>query len=131
MDSLSLYEYRDLLLSNEGLYVQYIALYLTLLSGYLAVAYLVARKLTRFQLTLISLLYFVVMTGVVGMIVRVVLRELVIHSQIASAYGLDALEGPLPENLATPAIANAIVFGIGVLASLIYMWNARRQVIRT
>ena len=97
MDSPSLYEYRDLLLSNEGLYVQYIALYLTLLSGYLAVAFLVARKLTIFQITLISLLYFVVMIGVVTLIARVVMRELLMQSQIAAAYGIDAVEGPLPD----------------------------------
>ena len=122
---ISLYEYRDLILSHESMYIQYQAFYVSLLSAYLAAAYLIGRKLTRFQVLAISFLYSTIMITIAGQIARAIYQALHVRTEIYDAFG--DVFGAIPAINWAPVLGNLVSFLAGVVLSLAYMWNARRK----
>lgn len=55
---MSLYELNDLYVSRQSLNIAVLALYVTLLSGFLVVIYIVGSKLTRPQLAALCIAYY-------------------------------------------------------------------------
>jgi len=122
---ISLYEYRDLLISNESLYVQYQAFYASLLTAYLAAAYLIGRKLTRFQVWAISILYVITMLSISGRIAIAVYTGSSFRHEMYDEFG--EVFGAYPLTGLQPVWSNFALFSAGIILSLFYMWNARRQ----
>jgi hypothetical protein len=103
-----------------GLAVDCLGLYLSVISGYLIVAYLVGDKLTRSQITIISTL-FVVMSSLAAYAITVWLMRgayFVIQQR--------AIDSTLPgfAHFTFPVLLGALLGG-GVFACLKFMWDIR------
>jgi len=96
------------------------ALYLSILSGYLIIAYLVGRKLSRTQVIILSTM-FVFASSFCTLV-------LTVWWQRALEFALEA-QAINPERIVSnskDAVRMvAALFSLGILASLYFMWNVR------
>lgn len=96
------------------------ALYLSILSGYLIIAYLVGRKLSRTQVIILSTMF---------------LFASAFCTMILTTWWQRALEFALEAQVINPerVVSNsqtavrgvAVLFSLGILSSLYFMWNIR------
>jgi hypothetical protein len=90
------------------------ALYVTVTSGYLLVAYLVGKDLTRLQAAIISVLYVVFSAFNTFAVVS--------YFQVAYYYGHTYGTGLVPS---WPPYGMGTLFIFGILACLKFMWDVR------
>ena len=96
------------------------ALYLSILSGYLIIAYLIGRKLSRTQVIILSTM-FLFASGFCTLI-------LTTWWQRALEFALEAQQiNPerVVSNSQDAVRTVAILFSMGILSSLYFMWNVR------
>ena len=97
-------------------------LYLSILSGYLIIAYAVGRKLSRIQAIIVSTLFFFA-SAFCTLI-------LTIWWQRALEFALEA-RAINPERIVSNShdvvYTIAALFSLGILASLYFMWNVRHS----
>lgn len=115
------YEMTDILISRFATMTGQAALYFALVSGYLAVAYLAGNRLTRIQVVVVSSLF-----------VTWSLRLLVgWNSSVEAALELEAAlfqsgsKAVSSELNFTSVHSFLLVQVIGIVASLIFMWDVR------
>ena len=95
--------------------------YFTLVSAYLAVAYLVGRKLSVLQLSIINTLYLLWIGGIVAGSLSAVEALTVIEGKLAT------LDSDFDGGRGSFGVYNLIaVYLGGVIASIIFMWSVRR-----
>lgn len=103
-----------------GLNADMLSIYLTVTSGYLIVAYLAGRNLTRSQLIIISGLYLVFAGATTYLAVGYGMRGIhyaeILRSQSPST--------PLYSTDLIPAAIAFVLLG-GIVASLKFMWDTR------
>jgi len=117
------YELLDLLAGSIDSMYDGVALYLTIISGYLLVAYLAGTQLTRVQVIIVSVL-FVVGAGLQCW--GIFLYQLANEEYVAAK----AIISPLTEYqkvIATSGggIIIGSVMAFGIFASLYFMWSVR------
>jgi hypothetical protein len=97
-------------------------LYLSILSGYLIIAYAIGRKLSRIQTIIVSTLFFFASAFCT--------LVLTIWWQRALEFALEA-KTINPERVVANSQGGvytiAILFSLGILASLYFMWNVRHS----
>jgi hypothetical protein len=105
--------YLDLMLSS-------LSLYMTVVSGYLLVAFFIGSKLTRAQLSLVSALYvFIAISATYGFFSWMM-------RGIGYAIKQEEINPSLKIYAGTPtAAAIAAVLLLGIIASLKFMWDIR------
>ena len=115
------YELLDAFFSAQEVFSTGMTFYLSVLSGYLVVAYVAGKNLNVFQLTVISIGFVIVETLVI------VIEARRLGEVIRLAAALVELDPEYPPPLPTTAgVAILCVAIAGVLAGLAFMWNARR-----
>ncbi len=98
------------------------ALYLSILSGYLIIAYLIGRKLSRTQVIILSTMFLFASA----------FCTLVLTTwwQRALEFALEA-QAINPERTVTNSQEGvrmvAVLFSLGILSSLYFMWNVRHS----
>ena len=92
-------------------------LYLTATSGYLLVAYLAGKELTRSQVVIINCLYATFASF--ATLAAVSFFESAFH--FGNTYGIGMMHR-------WPAYSVGILFSLGILASLKFMWDVRYPV---
>lgn len=114
------YELADLMVSTTGNATPVLAMFITFVSGYLAVAWLVGHQLTRAQVMLINVLFLCVsVLAIFGWVARF---------RAALAYQNELLSlnpsrtGSLSEELI--AVISIVMLGL-ILACLKFMWDVR------
>lgn len=104
-----------------GLNAEMLTLYLTATSGFLLVAYLVAPKLTRYQLATVSGLYLVFALIATYLAIGYALRGMFYIEQLRSV----SPETPVFSTNVIPAALGTVLFA-GIIASLLFMSHSRR-----
>ena len=112
---LTKFELAELALMFHSTRLEQISVLVALFSGYLATAYLVAKKLTRFQLSAITILY--------SILVLVAIRGYIGLSSQAAALSLQ--QSGLDQIFIFRGIG--ITFMLAWILSLAFMWHSRRQ----
>jgi hypothetical protein len=116
------YQLNDLLINQQGLLVQGMALFVSILSGFLLLTYLVGKKLNRQQVIAVSAMYLVTASITAWMVAR--------WGYEAGQLGerLEALESsvvaPTPPDALLWVLTS--LFAAAVLLPLLYMWTVRR-----
>jgi hypothetical protein len=114
------YELQELAFSAAGLAATFTTLLITIISGYLLVAYVAGRDLSRAQVTLINILF--------------AFTSALILSGIATAFGkqlniVNQLRVINPDNFypmtTFTVISGAVIFSLIILASFKLMWDIR------
>jgi len=122
------YEIEDLKASNIGAlassqsnYASHINIYLTLVFGFFAVAYLAGNNLTVFQVTVITIIYLAaVCTQIYWMAVwidtsiRLLIKLVELGESITP-----------PKRVSIGRIFGKFLWAIGALAPLVFMWSIR------
>ena len=98
------------------------AVYVTMLSGYLVVAYLVANQMTRLQAVIVNILYSL-LSAVVAAAFFNFAQAGYENTQIAIEMSSQRVVGPMP----MVAESALLVMVFCYLASLKFMWDARNQ----
>ena len=97
------------------------ALYVSILSGYLVIAYVVGRKLSRFQVRVVSTLF-----ATTALYVTFILT---VWWQRALEFALEA-KALNPNRIVTNSqlgvYVTGLLFCMGILAALYFMWDVRR-----
>ena len=99
-----------------------LALLITIISGYMVVAYTAGPHLTRQQVTLINLIYLL-MGGFVGW----GCREMTVRASIFEDSAYAMASGEIAQLSSRGEVAFAIItaFGLAMIASLKFMWDIR------
>lgn len=99
-----------------------LALLITIISGYMVVAYTAGADLTRQQVILINLIY-ILMGGFVGW----GCREMTVRAAMFEDLAYSMATGELATQFSRGDIAHAIIsaFGLAMIASLKFMWDIR------
>jgi hypothetical protein len=107
-------------LALSDLEASHIAIYLTVLFAYIAVAYVVGKKLTRLQLAITTLLFIAASAYEVFTIVAVGAAAKIKRDQIIEFGGRasETLGGP-------PDLMLIILWSSGAVAALVFMWSVR------
>ena len=118
MDAYTQYELYDLFISLQGEAQTTSGLFLTVVSGYLVVAYLVGKSLTRLQVMIVTGIFMVFTTAQIGghFTTMLYLTEL--------AQNIDAMSGGSLPARVWPLLFLFINASIAV-ASLKFMWDVR------
>ncbi len=105
-----------------GNVISLLALLITIISGYLVVAYIAGAKMTRPQVTLINVLYVTMSAFLIWACREMALRAAIFED---TAYGMAT--GPVSELYARGDVAVAIIsaFSLALLASFKFMWDVR------
>ena len=98
------------------------AIYVTMLSGYLVVAYLVAGQMTRPQVIIVNILYSLLTVVVVASFVSFA-QVGYENTRLALEMSTQRVVGPMP----MVAESAVVVMVFCYLASLKFMWDARHQ----
>lgn len=98
------------------------AIYVTMLSGYLVVAYLVANQMTRPQVIIVNILYSLLTVIVAAAFINFAQAGYE-NSRLALEMSTRRAVGPLP----MVAESALVVIVFCYLASLKFMWDARKQ----
>jgi hypothetical protein len=115
------YELFDAYYSVQAVFGAGATFYLTVLSGYLIVAYMAGKDLSVFQLMVISVGFVCIEFGVINVQARRVGEIQRLQAALADInpdYGT-----PVPDAVAFVMLCVAIA---GVLSALAFMWNSRR-----
>lgn len=105
-----------------GNYAAHLSIYLTLVFGYCVVAFAAGERLTRFQVVLVSLMFFCAAE----------LQALLMSSWVNRAYDVTVLMTSLNPDMiinsslkaGTQAVGVAL-WQLGIIASLSFMWSVR------
>lgn len=105
-----------------GNVISLLALLITIISGYLVVAYIAGAKMTRAQVTLVNVLYVLMSAFLIWACREMALRAAVFED---TAYAMAT--GPVSELYARGDVAVAIIsaFSLALLASFKFMWDVR------
>jgi len=109
--------------SANGLTAQ--ATLLTLVSGYTVVAYVVGKKLTTLQISLANLVYIGGSTSTLVSNYVSVLEALNAKAQAAALEPNLSSWATASQNFSGPAFLVALLNGLFIAASLIFMWQVR------
>ena len=102
--------------------ISLLTVFITLLSGYLVVAYLVGKKLTFFQVSIVSVLY-ISLSSLVLFAVYAFTARATETAQLAMELTTQRTLGPTP-SIAWGLLAICVCCTV---ASLIFMWNIRHS----
>jgi len=118
------YELLDLTTSTIASMYDAVALYMTIVSGYLLVAYLAGSNLTRVQTTIISTLF---VFGA-GLQIWGLISYQIANEEYLAAKAMISPLTPYQQTLASQDAGFIIssILGAGVFASLYFMWSVRR-----
>ena len=115
---------QSILMINDNL-ISHMALYLTILFAYIAVAYVAGTKLSRLQLGLTTFI-FVLASGYEIMNIMLFSTANSVKLGQLAEFG-----GPIPESpTGTETVAillTTIVWASGAIAALIFMWSIRHS----
>ena len=117
------YELLDLVGVAMSFMYESTTLYLTIVSGYLLVAYLLGAKLSRVQALIVSMLFVV---GASLQVWALITQEVAMEGYLAAKAELsplNAFEQAVATGNAGTIIASIMV--LGVIASLYFMWTIR------
>lgn len=114
------YELADLVISAQGTLTPVVSLMVTVLTGYLIVAWLAGDKLTRAQVILVSTL-FVFIEAIV--MYSWVARWTIVSVYYSELVALNAFKYQAPTIWAAPIFVG--LFTLAMLASLKFMWDVR------
>ena len=105
-----------------GNVITMLALIITIISGYLVVAYVAGAKMTRPQVGLINILYVLMCTFLIWACIEMTHRARVMED---AAYAMAS--GPVAELYSRGDVAISIIlaFGLALLASFKFMWDIR------
>ena len=105
-----------------GNVISLLALLITIISGYLVVAYIAGAKMTRAQVTLVNVLYVLMSAFLIWACREMALRAAVFED---TAYAMAT--GQVSELYARGDVAVAIIyaFSLALLASFKFMWDVR------
>lgn len=103
-----------------GNVISIIAILISLLSGYIVLAYVAAEKMTVAQVTIVNTLYILIYTLILGSNYTLTTRATEM-AELSIQKSTERVLGPTPEL----PILLVIVFGFCVLASLKFMWDVR------
>lgn len=120
---MSLYEYQDLLISTQSLLVSQFTFVISLLSGYLAIAYFAGKKLTRFQMLTVSGVYVVVTFFASMALIGIAGQQVSLRVDMYTAYGVGTMQEVNP----IPQISLGAILLVCIIASLLFMRHSRRQ----
>jgi hypothetical protein len=127
MDKMTEYEMGELLYNTYDTLWETSQMYFTLVSAYLAVAWLVGTKLTRVQYVIVTALYLFWVAGIIQTQVFTGISTLNLASSIASQ-GEQLLRGYGTGSAMVIGIYSfTIVMVCGVFASLYFMWSVRHN----
>ena len=121
------YEMIDVIMNRFAHMTDQAALYFALVSGYLVTAYLVGARLTKFQVTVINVLFLLWTAGILGGYMSTVRDTLILESAIrehGEVLGADSTSD------STYAYSFAVVQVLGILASFAFMWSVRHPKIK-
>ena len=108
-----------------GVAADLLAIYLTVTSGYLIVAFLVGERLTRPQVGLISLLYILVSSFTSYTFYAMSMRAMYYNSKQIP------IDPDVPIYGSTAFVTSFSVFlALGIIASLKFMWDVRRHKVK-
>ena len=119
---MSEYEILDLVASNGESLSSSFSVYLSLMSAYLAVGYLVGAKLSKAQFICLSLLFFYGAGGQALGQFNINKQNAELFVRLAEIRALNAFESQYVAN----GMTWSAVMALGVIAALIYMWSVRR-----
>ena len=119
---MSEYEILDLVASNGESLSSSFSVYLSLMSAYLAVGYLVGAKLSKAQFICLSLLFFYGAGGQALGQFNINTQNAELFARLAEIRALNAFESQYVAN----GMTWSAVMALGVFAALIYMWSVRR-----
>lgn len=116
------YEMTDIIMSRYANMSEQASLYFALVSGYLIMAYLIGRRLTLLQVSVVNVLFVLWTSG----ILMGYLTSVAAVFELAEAIG--ALKNPtIGDN--TGSLASFHSFSaiqlLGIFASLVFMWSVR------
>jgi hypothetical protein len=98
------------------------ALYLSILSGYLIIAYIVGRKLSRVQVIILSTMFFFA-SAFCTLVLTTWWQRALEFAHEARAINPERIVSNSQEGVYTVAV----LFSVGILASLYFMWNVRHS----
>lgn len=106
------------------LQASYIAIYLTMVFAYTTVAYVAGKQLSRLQVSIATLVYLAAAFYVAGVIVSIS-ANLITYSDRIREIGVSKV-GQIDE-VALTLWFDAAVWPLLMIASLIFMWNVRKD----
>ena len=116
---MTLYELNDLSVSYQARIAEDFTIYISLVSAFLVVAYLVGQKLTRFQVVAISVMFILTASiNIVSMAIHLA-RNRALQVEIA------AISGDAPIQSMATIVGIPIVLAVGPLLALLFMRNVR------
>ena len=121
---MSLYELNDLFVSRQTIVMTMLALYLTLMSGFLVIIHVVGSRLSRLQIIAVCAVYYAWAITHLAAMSRYALQMRVVEQRI-EAVAPDYLGDPLHpvfQNVITPIV----LLGTLVLP-LLFVWELRRK----
>ena len=114
--------YLQVVSSFFGNYATHVTIYLTLIFGFCMVAFATGRKLTKFQAILVSLMF----------VASAELQALMMTSWVARAFevatnlrSINPDLSPARPYLRAMQVAGAVLWQVGIIASLSFMWSVR------
>ena len=105
-----------------GNVVALVALFITIISGYMVVAFVAGKQMTRSQVILVNILYFYISSLVGWACIEMSKRASIFEEE---AYALTT--GPIGELISRGDVAIGIIsaLGLSLFASLKFMWDIR------
>lgn len=102
----------------------HLSIYLTIISGYLIVAYMVGKKLSRLQVSLISILYFAAALFEALLMVAISSSMIGIIEYLVSVD--DRIDDSFVQSLGGQGLGLTVLIA-ALLLPLWFMWNIRRE----
>ena len=126
-------QFADIAASTFSGFSTHLGIYLTLLFAYCVVAYTAGSKLTRFQVILVSVMFFFA-----AELQTVIMTAMAEASRDAAAFGriflpedapIDALSrmGTEAGYFDEASIVGRLLWQLGIFAALLFMWNVRHS----
>ncbi len=98
-------------------------MYFTLVSAYIGMSFLIGKKLTRFQLVIINVLYITWVIGVINTVYSGLANALEVTQALDSMNAIITNQGSEIISISIYSFM-AVQFG-GIIASLLFMWSVR------
>ena len=116
------YEMTDIIMSRYANMSEHASLYFALVSGYLITAYIIGKRLTGLQVSVINGLFIMWTFGIL----------MGYNTSVSAVFELNTAIGLLKSHTLADNVGNwttfyafSIVQLIGIIASLIFMWSVR------
>ena len=102
----------------------YIAIYLSMVFAYTTVAFIAGKQLSRIQVSIVTVIYFLTSVYVVMVIVAMTkgLTEMQVRME-EHIKGANAIS----DVVALSLWLDLVLWPLAMLASLLFMWNVRRE----